>query len=277
MRIPSISRLLKKHRFRPKKGLGQNFLTDANFMHRLHDALDLYPDEDLLEIGSGLGVFSSELARHALEVIAIEKDRRLVEIAREEFGEQKNLKFLEADFLKLDLPHLLSDYHLPIKAVGNIPYNISSPILFKLLENHSLFQLAVLTVQKEVADRITAEPGTKDYGILSILLQSQVECESLFDLSPQSFLPEPEVTSTAVRLTFPKQPLHQILKPSIFKLVVKTAFQQRRKKVRNTLKKLLKNNEIRPWGPLGIDPELRPENLTIDQYVALANFLSPLL
>lgn len=277
MRIPSISRLLKKHHFRPKRALGQNFLTDSNSMHRLHDALDLYPDEDLLEIGSGLGVFSNELAKHALEVIAVEKDRRLVEIAKTEFGEQKNLKFLEADFLKLDLPHLLDDYHLPIKVVGNIPYNISSPILFKLLENHSLFQRAVLTVQKEVADRITAEPGNKDYGILSILLQSQVKCESLFDLPPQSFLPEPEVTSTAVRLTFPKEPLYQILKPHLFKETVKTAFQQRRKKIRNTLKKLLKNNKIKPWEPLQIDPDLRPEDLTLDQYVALANFLSPLI
>jgi len=277
MKNITVSSLLKKYKIRPKKNLGQNFLVNTNLMNKLMDPLDLYPDEDLLEIGSGLGVFSSKLARHALGVLAIEKDRRLIEIARQEFVEQKNLKFVEGDFLKLDLESLLRNLRLPIKVIGNIPYNISSPILFKLLENHSLFQLAVLTVQKEVAKRLVAAPGSKDYGVLTVLLNSQVCCESLFDLEAGAFLPPPEVTSTAVKISFPNQPLHNIYNPTLFKRVVKTAFNQRRKTVRNTLKTLLKNNKIKPWEACAIDPNSRPERLTIAQYVTLANFLGPLL
>lgn len=277
MRTISISKLLRKHRLRPQKKMGQNFLVQAHYLDKLLDALDIYPDEDLMEIGSGLGIFSHQLAEHALEVIAVEKDRRLVAVARKEWGEKKNLRFVEGDFLKLDLPHLLADYHTPIKVVGNIPYYISTPILFKLLENHSLFQRVVLTVQKEVAQRMTAEPGNKSYGVLSILLQAEVVCETLFDLPAEAFYPAPEVLSTAVRLQFPKTPLHAIFKPPLFKRVVKEAFSERRKQIKNTLRSLLKNGKIRPWEALDIDPATRPEQISVAQYAALANFLAPLL
>lgn len=277
MKKTSVIGLLKRYKLRPQKKLGQNFLTDQNLMDKLMDALDIYPDEDLLEIGSGLGVFSYRLAKHSLGLLGVEKDRRLVEIAREEFGEQENLKFLEADFLNLDLKQILKPYRVPIKVVGNIPYYISSRIIFKLLENHSLFQLAVLTVQKEVAERMVSEPGSKDYGILSILLNSQVECKKLFDLEPGCFFPPPEIVSSAVKISFPKSPLYAIHNPELFKKIVKTAFSQRRKTIRNTLKILLKNNKIKPWEHCQIDPELRPEQIGIPQYVALANFLHPLI
>lgn len=277
MKHLTIPKLLKKYGVRPNKKLGQHFLMEPALIDKLIDALELYPDEDVLEIGSGLGFLSYQVAKHALEVVAIEKDHRLFEIAGKEFGEQKNLKFHEGDFLKIDLPHLVSDYHLPMKVIGNIPYNISTPILFKLLENHSLFQLAVLTVQKEVAKRITAEPGNKDYGVLTIMVQAEAICESLFDIEAGSFLPPPEVSSRAIKVTFPRTPLHMIHKPSLFRTVVKTAFATRRKILQNTLKKLLKNNKIEPWEACQIDPKLRPEEIPVDKYVALANFLAPLL
>lgn len=277
MKNTTVSSLIRKYHYRPKKKLGQNFLTDHNLMDKLMDALDLYPDEDLLEIGSGLGVFTQRLAKHALGVLAIEKDRQLIKIATTEFEEQKNIQFMEGDFLKLDLRKILKPYRMPIKVIGNIPYYISSRILFHLLDNAPFFQLAVITLQKEVANRIVAEPGTKDYGILTILLNAFVQCELLFDLEGGSFFPQPEVTSSAIRIRFLKDPIYQIRDKDFFKTVVKTAFNQRRKTIRNTLKKLLKNNRIKPWEACQIDPDSRPEQIPISSYVALANFLSPLL
>ena len=202
----TVAALLKKYRIRPNKKLGQNFLSDPNLIHKIVDALELYPDEDILEIGSGLGVLSSELGKQALEVISVEKDKRLFDIAEEEFGEKKNIKFLHADFLDLKLSSLLANHHLPMKVIGNIPYNISSKILFKLLEDHSLFQFAVLTLQKEVAHRLIADVGTKDYGILTIMMSIHSQCKKLFDIEPGSFIPPPQVTSTVIKIEFLKQP-----------------------------------------------------------------------
>lgn len=273
----TVAGLLKKHGITPKKKLGQNFLIDGNLINKLVDVLDVYPDEDVLEIASGMGFITHKIGQFALEVLGIEKDPKLIKIAREEFVQQKNIRFLEADFLKLDLPHLLSDYHLPLKVLGNIPYNISSKIIFKLLENHALFQYAILTIQKEVAQRIVAEPGNKDYGILTILVSAQAKCEKLFDLEPSVFRPEPKVTSSVIKIEFYKKDPFHIYKPSLFKAIVKTAFNQRRKTIQNSLKKMLKNNKIRPWDELKIDPQLRAENLGLEQYVALANYLAPLL
>lgn len=276
MKNPTVMQLVKRHNVRPKKPMGQNFLMDQNLMDKLIDALELYPDEDVLEIGAGLGVFSSRIARQARYVVAVEKDRRLFEIASGEFADQKNLKFVLGDFLKLDLPQLLQPFSPPVKVIGNIPYYISSPILFKLLEHKSLFETAVLTVQKEVAKRIVADPGSKDYGILSVLVQVQAESELLFDLEAGGFYPPPEVTSSAVQLHFRASPLYEVRNMPLFKKVVKTAFNQRRKTVRNTLKILLKNNRIKPWEVVQIDPDSRPETISVAQYVALANFLHSL-
>ena len=273
----TVSSLLKKYKIRPNKNLGQNFLLETHLMDKMTDALDFYPDEDVLEIGSGLGVLSAKMARQALSVVGIEKDKKLFEIAKKEFEEQKNLKFIHGNFLDLNLPNFSKNYHLPMKVLGNIPYNLSSRILFKLLDSHFLFSTAVLTLQKEVAARLVGPVGTKDYGILTILFGIQTECKKIFDIEPGSFLPPPQVTSSVIKITFLKQPPHIIHNLELFKKIVRTAFQQRRKTIRNTLKKLLKNGRLNPWGPCKIDPNLRPEQITIPQYVTLANCLNTLL
>lgn len=277
MSLSTVSAILRKYKISPAKRLGQNFLKETPLMDKLIDALEFYPDEDVLEIGSGLGLFTHKIAQSALGVIGVEKDRKLYEIAKQEFGQQKNIQFVHGDFLKLDLLSLVRHYHLPMKVMGNIPYNISTPILFKLLENHFLFATAVLTLQKEVAERLTAPVGTKDFGILAILLGIQTECKKLFDLEPGSFLPPPKVTSSAVRITFLKQSPHIIHNLKLFKKIVKIAFGQRRKTIKNNLKTLLKNGKIKPWTQVQIDPRFRPEQITIAQYVALANYLNTLL
>jgi len=273
----TVSSLMREYKIHPNKNLGQNFLRDPNLMAKLIDGLELYPDEDVLEIGAGLGVLSSKMAGQALGVIAVEKDKKLFSAIEKEFGHQKNMRFVHADFLKLDLVKLLHDCHLPMKVLGNIPYNISSPILFKLLENHFLFSQAVLTLQKEVAARLVGPVGTKDYGILTIFFGIQTECKKLFDIEPGAFIPNPQVTSTAIQIQFLKKPAHLVHNPKLFKVVVKEAFHQRRKTIKNTLQKLLKNGRLKPWESCGIDPKLRPEQLTVAQYVSLANCLNTLL
>lgn len=257
--------------------MGQSFLKEPGLIAKIIDALELYPDEDILEIGSGLGVLSGQMAKEALEVIAIEKDKKLLKIAQEEFEDKKNIKFIHADFLKLNLPSLLQNHRLPMKVIGNIPYNISSKILFKLLENHSLFQFAVLTLQKEVAARLTAPVGTKDYGILTIQMGLHAECKKLFDIEAGAFFPAPQVTSTVVKISYWKQSPYIIHNPAFFKKMVQEAFCGRRKTIKNTLKRLLKNGQIQPWKAVQIAPSLRPEQITISQYVGLANYLNTLL
>lgn len=277
MSAKTVSSLLKKYRIRPNKRMGQNFLKEPGLIGKIVDALELYPDEDILEIGSGVGVLTGQLAREALEVIAVEKDNRLLKIAREESEDKKNIKFIHADFLKLNLSSLLQNYRLPMKVVGNIPYYISSKVLFKLLENRSLFQCAVLTLQKEVAARLSAPIRTKDYGILTIQMGLHAECKKLFDIEPGAFFPAPQVTSTVVKITYWKQSPYVLHNPAFFQKMIVQAFCGRRKTIKNTLKSLLKNGKIKPWEMAQIDPSLRPEQITIAQYVGLANILSTLL
>ncbi|MBI4125000.1 MAG: ribosomal RNA small subunit methyltransferase A [Deltaproteobacteria bacterium] len=268
---------LRSYSIRPSKSLGQNFLNEPHLMDKLIDALELYPDEDVLEIGSGFGFMTHKIAQHALGVVAVEKDKKLLDIAKKEYGLQKNIQFVQGDFLKINLPATVKDCHLPMKMIGNIPYNISSQILFQLLDNHFLFSAGVLTLQKEVAARLTAKAGTKDYGILAILLATRIACKKIFDIEPGSFIPPPKVTSTAVRLTFLKQSPHVIHNLKLFRQVVKEAFGTRRKTIQNALKKLLKNGRIKPWETAQIDPKLRPEQIPIEGYVRLANLLNTLL
>lgn len=275
--MKTVSSLLKKYRIRPNKNLGQNFLSDPNLIHKIVDILEIYPDEDVLEIGTGLGVLTYQLAKEALEVISVEKDKRLFQIATKEFGGKENLKLIHADFLKINLSALLKNNHLPLKVVGLIPYSLSSKILFNLLDHHSLFQFAVLTLQKEVAARLTANPGTKDYGILTILMGIDAQCRKLFDVEPGSFIPPPQVTSTVIKIEFFKQSPFLIYDHPLFKKLIKTAFATRRKTIQNALKPLLKNGRVKPWEQAGIDPCLRPEQISIPQYVGLANTLHTLL
>lgn len=277
MKNPTVAKLLQKHKIRPNKKLGQNFLADLNLVEKLVENLEIYPDEDVLEIGSGLGIMSQIIAKQALEVIGVEADKRLVKIASEEFADQRNLKIVLGDFLKTDLPHLLRGHRVPLKVIGNIPYYISSNILLKLLENKNLFQFAILTLQKEVAERLMAEPGGKDYGTLAIFLQTSAIVEKLFDLPGEAFVPEPEVTSSAIKITFPKHPRHLIRQPQLYEKIVRQAFRSRRKTIKNNLKTLLKNGKISPWTVVGIDPETRPETISIEQYVTLANYLGSVL
>lgn len=279
MNLPSIASLLKKYRIRPKKQLGQHFLIALPTVEKIVNALGARHSDDVLEIGAGLGVMTALLSSHCHNVYAVEKDRALAAVIDGEFGHLKNIHLIIADILRLDLKREMKDARFPMKVIGNIPYNISTPILFCLLDNRDLFQCAVLTVQQEVAKRILARPNTKDYGILSIMAQTKATCRKLFDILPPSFLPPPQVSSTVIRLDLTTPLDFHIRDMELFQKIVKAAFGQRRKMLKNALMgsrnlELTAKELDTALSSCRIDPTRRAETLLINEYVNLANELT---
>ncbi len=278
MNIPTVTLLLKRYRISPKKHLGQHFLSKTPIIEKIINALGVRHTDDVVEIGAGLGIISAMIAQSARNVFAIEKDRTFFPIYEKEFGHLKNIRFLCMDFLKLDFKKDLEGASYPLKIIGNIPYNISTPVVFKLLENKALISYAVLTVQQEVARRILARPNTKDYGILSVMIQSQIRTVKLFDIKPTSFIPPPGVVSSVIRLDFETPSEFQIKNIMLFSKLVKTAFGQRRKTIKNSLSNI-KSPKIptqlinRALIDLKIDPQRRAETILISEYAALADYL----
>lgn len=264
--FPSVVSLLKKYAFRPKKRLGQNFLIAEPTMQKIVHACALGSSSTVIEIGSGLGVMTALLASHCQHVTAVEHDEALVTLAQQEWGDQKNIEWLHADILDVDF----STYR-HVVVVGNIPYEITSPILFHLLDHAATIQKAVLMMQKEVAQRIVARVGTKEYGILSVQCQAFATCKKLFDVSAKSFTPIPEVTSTVIEMIFRPTCIQET---SHFKKIVRTAFGKRRKTLRNAL---LESFPSKMLGDIltscGIDGRRRAETLSVDEFICLANRL----
>lgn len=240
----------------PKKRLGQHFLNNEDIALRIVESLRS-SNRNLLEIGPGMGVLTKYLIPREYNLFVVELDEESVEYLNQEFP-LLNSRILARDFLTLQLDQLFQE---PVSIIGNFPYNISSQILFKILENKNLVTEMVGMFQKEVAERVAAPPGKKAYGILSVLLQAFFDIEYLFTVAEYEFIPPPKVQSAVIRMTRnPDKKLH--CDESLFKNVVKTAFNQRRKTLRNSLKSF------------SIDPEfsgtalfdLRPEQLTVQQF-----------
>jgi 16S rRNA (adenine1518-N6/adenine1519-N6)-dimethyltransferase len=223
--------LLKKYNIRPKKGLGQNYLIAQPTMSKIVDALGATSKDTVLEIGCGLGVMTAMIAERCKRVIAVDADASSLEIARAEFGERGNIKWIHGDILETHISSYARSGKLVV--VGNIPYNISSPILFHLLDHRGRIDRAVIMIQKEVADRVVAKPGGKVYGALSVMLQSYAVCRRLFNVARTNFVPPPKVVSSVIQLGFSEE----VAVPSFHMLqaVVQAAFQQRRKMLRNAL------------------------------------------
>lgn len=224
-------------RLRPKKSLGQHFLHEQGVIHKIVDAVSVPDGGRVVEIGPGTGALTGELVQRFDQVTAIEIDRRVIADLREQYP---NLEVIQQDILKVDWDSLLKRGE-PVTVVGNLPYYITSQILFSIMEQRSRLESAVLMMQKEVAARLVSPIGTKAYGILSVQTQLMSEPELLFDVAPGAFTPPPGVTSSVVRLMFNRPPL--ACTDSSLKRVVRTAFQQRRKKLSNSL------------APLGTMPE----------------------
>jgi 16S rRNA (adenine1518-N6/adenine1519-N6)-dimethyltransferase len=257
---------------RPKKRFGQNFLRDQHVLDRIVAAADLQDDDRILEIGPGQGALTGRLLATGLPLIAIEIDRDLGTALQAR--DEKNLHVLIGDVLRLDWSDLLPSP--PYKLIANLPYNISSQILFKVLENRQAFRRLVLMFQKEVGDRLLAQEGSRNYGILSVLMQTWFSIERVVKVPPKAFSPPPKVDSLVLcfkPLAVPRVTLHN---EEVYRKVVRGAFAQRRKTLRNSLLGTGWSAEtIDPcFTAIGLDPVRRGETLQIEEFGALANMLS---
>ncbi len=252
---------------RPRKRFGQHFLSDPGVVDAIVRAIDPQPGDTIVEIGPGHGAITEPLAKRAGKLHCIELDRDLAAALRHRFEGSDNVTIHEADALNFDFCTL----GVSLRIVGNLPYNISTPLLFHLIDSHDCIADMHFMLQKEVVDRMTAVPGSKAYGRLGIMLGCHLGTEALFDVGPQCFDPPPAVTSAVVRLAPLGDRRPAIDDEKLLGRLVATAFSQRRKTVRNALKTVLDENELRS---LGIDPGKRPEMLAIADYVGLANYVS---
>lgn len=254
-------------RHRPRKRFGQHFLTDPGVIDEILRAIAPADDDTLVEIGPGPGAITVPLAARCRQLHAIELDRDLAAALKLQFADADNVRIHEADALSFDFSDLGTDLRL----VGNLPYNISTPLLFHLLNQREVIADMHFMLQKEVVDRIAAEPGSKAYGRLTIMLGCQFDAEALFDVPADAFDPPPAVTSAVVRLRPLPAGHFEIDSAALLKQVVTTAFSQRRKTLRNALKSIAEPIDL---DVVGIDPTLRPEDIEISLWVALANHLA---
>lgn len=275
--IPSVTSLLKQYGLRAKKGLGQHFLSAMPTVDKIVKTLNLDAKEDVLEIGPGLGVLSAKIASHVHAIFAIETDIRACEIIKTEFIHIKNLHLIHKDILKLKLKDELIDLRYPVKVVGNIPYNITSPILFWLVENKNMISSAFLMTQKELADRIVAPPNSKTYGALSIMIQARACVKKIFNVSAASFIPPPKVSSSVIKIDFQNPPDLGIKDWKVFEKVVRTAFQKRRKTIKNALSDITLPSHYASiedvLNKCKIKIQRRPETLSLQEFADLANML----
>lgn len=252
----------------PRKSLGQNFLQDPNIINKIVAALNIQPDDTVLEIGPGRGALTNLILPLAKEFHLVEFDRDLVEYWQSRTADVNNLRVHGADILKFDLNAITENRTRPIKIIGNLPYNISSPVLFHLMAYADQVHSQVVMLQKEVVQRMSANPGGKDYGRLSVMLQQRYDIEYLFTVPPGAFFPPPKVESAIARLTPIADVPYPVKDALQFETLVKQAFSQRRKTLRNTLKGLLNTEQM---ASVGVDASARAETLTVEQFAALAN------
>jgi 16S rRNA (adenine1518-N6/adenine1519-N6)-dimethyltransferase len=256
---------------RAKKSLGQNFLKDPHYLRKIAEAARVGPEDLVLEIGPGLGHMTRMLLERAKKVLAIEIDDRLIPHLQQEFSAANNFELLHADALEYDYASLKGKW----KVVANLPYYISTPIIQKLIAHRAQFSTLTLMLQKEVAERIAAPPGGKEYGFLSVLVQYHAIPRLEFKVPPGAFTPQPEVDSVVLTLTMRDAPAVVVKDEEFFIRVIKAAFSQRRKTLRNALKQLDKGPEVMDavLKETGIDLGRRAETLSVEEYGKLAEFL----
>ena len=277
--ISVIRDVLSRHGFSFSKGLGQNFLINPTVCPRMAELGNAQPGWGMIEIGAGVGVLTAELAQRADKVVCIEIDSRLLPILDETLAEFDNIKIVNEDVLKVDLHRLIAEEfgEMPVAVCANLPYYITSPIIMNLLESRLPISSLTVMVQKEAAQRICAQPGSREVGAVSIAVRYYCEPQVLFQVSRGSFMPAPDVDSTVIRLDIRKDPPVQVKKESDFFRVVKAAFSQRRKTLSNTLSSGLSLSKAQANELLekaGVAANLRAEQLSMQQFADIANALS---
>ena len=279
---PSTIREIKdKHGFKISKSLGQNFLTDKNIIDKIIESADIGENDLVIEIGPGLGVLTREAAEEAGKVVAVEIDNNLIPILEENLADFNNIEIINQDILKVSLINVLEQNDIinghkreGIKIIGNLPYYITTPIIMKILEDRVPADSITIMMQKEVADRIKAEPGSKTYGALSAAVQYYCTVEDVAKVPKEVFFPQPKVDSAVIRLDIRKERPVDLDNVDVFFACIKSGFGQRRKTLSNSLSGvcgLSKEAVLEALTEAGIDPVRRAETLSLEDFANLAN------
>ena len=277
-----IKDILQQQKLAPKKRFGQNFLINKNISEKIVKLAGVGPDDTIIELGVGFGALTFHLAKICKRVIGLEIDSGIIRYHLEAGSLPENVTLVHQDILQADFVKLAEESGARLKMIANLPYPISNPLLFKLTGYKDKIEWAVLMLQKEVAQRLTAEIGTKDYGILTVRMAACASVKKLLNLGPQHFHPRPKVDSQVVKITFFPRPERAAALPhydlELFKNIIDAAFQQRRKTLVNALSasnrlEADKKTIVRSLEKLGLDNRIRGERLSVEDYVALTNIL----
>lgn len=274
--------VLQKYNFNFQKKFGQNFLIDTRVLDRIINAAEITKEDFVLEIGPGIGTMTQYLCESAREVAAVEIDRNLIPILNDTLREYQNVEVWNEDILKVDINRLAQEKNQgrPIKVVANLPYYITTPIIMGLFESHVPVESITVMVQKEVAERMQAKPGTKDYGALSLAVQYYAKPEVVANVPPNCFIPRPKVGSAVICLTRHEKKIVQAKDENFMFRIIRASFNQRRKTLVNALNNapnlpLEKEQIITTLEELGLNPNIRGEALTLEQFAQLSNLLNP--
>ena len=273
--------ILQKYQFVFQKRFGQNFLIDPHVLEKIMAAAQIGPEDCVLEIGPGIGTMTQYLAERAARVVAVEIDEGLIPILRETLKDYGNVTLIRADILKVDIKELAQEYGggRPFKVVANLPYYITTPIVMGLLEGDAPVESITVMVQKEVADRMQAGPGSKDYGALSLAVQYYADPYIAANVPPNCFIPRPNVGSAVIRLTRHAVPPVHVEDPALLFRIIRASFNQRRKTLVNSLNNsqelaCTKEEAAQALEYLGLGPSVRGEALTLEEFAGIANYLS---
>ncbi|MDS1029721.1 16S rRNA (adenine(1518)-N(6)/adenine(1519)-N(6))-dimethyltransferase RsmA [Bacillota bacterium LX-D] len=279
----NVKKLMQKYNFHTKKSYGQNFLTNEEVLQTIVESAQLDSEDIVVEIGPGLGTLTQFLAANAKKVLAVELDKTLLPVLAETLSDFSNVQVINQDILKIDLDEVVRQeippgQELSYKVVANLPYYITTPIIMHLLEQRYHISSITIMVQLEVAARMAARPGGKDYGALSLAVQYYTEPELITKVPPSSFIPAPEVESAVMKLTLRAKPPVQVADEKLFFSLIKTAFAQRRKTLLNALShkytQLPKEKLTALLESCGIDPQRRGETLSLEEYALLTKIFS---
>ena len=275
----TVKYLLEKYGFRFSKSMGQNFLIDASVPLRIADAADLDETVGVLEVGAGFGCLTAATAAYAGKVVCVELDTSLQNVLAETISEYENAEIVYGDVMKTDIKALVEEKFAGLRPVvcANLPYNITSPVITAFLEA-GCFETITVMIQKEVAKRMNAKPGTADYGAFTLLVQWHCETEILFDVSPNCFMPAPKVTSSVIQLRRRSTPVCAVKDEQLMFRVIRAAFNQRRKTLNNALAsgfgELSKQDIAAAIGECGFDERVRGEALSLEQFALLSDVLA---
>ena len=267
--------LVKKYNFKFSKSLGQNFLIDDSVPRDIVSGAEVNKEDLVIEIGPGVGTLTAQLLNTAKKVVAIELDNDLIPILQQELGDNPNFRLIHNDALKVDFNEVIGDEE-SVKLVANLPYYVTTPIIVKLLKENYKFKSLTIMIQKEVAERMNAEPGNKDYGALSLLVQYYCDTKIVRKVPPACFIPRPKVDSIVIRLDRLAEPKVKVENEKLFFDIIRNSFNMRRKTLWNGVKSIgvAKEKLEEAFAEAGVDPKRRGETLSIQEFAKLSDCIN---